>query len=322
MCVRAFVGCRTGASEACAHAFVGRRTQGFGAGRGPVLPWNEAQTARTKDEHRRWLTRHPAPLRRTPRATRRPRRPSTARAEVRRAASPRPQADAQPSPQPAVDVARLAPAAPRHLGRPPGRRPRARRAARPAAHRRPVHGRAPRARARAAEAPRRAGRRAPRVPEGARRSTTTTAATSPPFEELVHRRPEPADQVGRAVGPLRRRRAAPRHRVPPRDLPARHHVAEGARRVRDDRDRARFGCRGDRHDRDVRRGQAAVRDQHAVPRRVEGLPRQRRACTAPRPSCSRSSSRRASTTACTPSTCRSATPRAGSSRASAARTTG
>ena len=52
---------------------------------------------------------------------------------------------------------------------------------------------------------------------------------------------------------------------------------EGARRVRDDRDRPRVGCRGDRHDRHLRRGEAAVRHRHPVPRRVEGLPRQRRA---------------------------------------------
>ena len=41
-------------------------------------------------------------------------------------------------------------------------------------------------------------------------------------------------------------------RVPPREVPARHHRPHRARRVRDDRDRARVGCREHRHDGDVR----------------------------------------------------------------------
>ena len=113
-----------------------------------------------------------------------------------------------------------------------------------------------------------------RVPEGARRPRRPRRQHRR-VRGARARRPQPADQVGRAVGPLRRRGAAPRHRVPPPHVPARHHVAEGPGRVRHDRDGTRLGCRGDRHDRHLRRGEAAVRDQHAVPRRVEGLPRQR-----------------------------------------------
>ena len=58
------------------------------------------------------------------------------------------------------------------------------------------------------------------------------------FETLALRRPVAAGQVRRAVRPVRRRGPAPRHRAPPRALPARHRDARAARLLRDDRDRA------------------------------------------------------------------------------------
>ncbi len=106
-------------------------------------------------------------------------------------------------------------------------------------------------------------------------ATTTTAATSP-VRGARRRRPDPADQVRRAVGPVRLRDAAPRHGAAPRQVAARHDEPRDPRRVRDDRDRPRLGCRGHRHDRDLRRDHRRVRHPHAVPRGVEGLPRQRR----------------------------------------------
>ena len=53
-------------------------------------------------------------------------------------------------------------------------------------------------------------------------------------------RPVAAGQVRRAVRPLRRRDPAPRHRAPPRALPARRRLARAARLLRDDRDRPRL----------------------------------------------------------------------------------
>ena len=53
-------------------------------------------------------------------------------------------------------------------------------------------------------------------------------------------RPLAAGQVRRAVRPLRRRDPAPRHRAPPRALPARRRLARAPRLLRDDRDRPRL----------------------------------------------------------------------------------
>ncbi len=66
-----------------------------------------------------------------------------------------------------------------------------------------------------------------------------------------------------------------RHEGAPRQVAAGDHGPGDPRCVRHDRDRARVGCRGHRHDGDLRPRHRGVRHQHAVPRRVEGLPRQR-----------------------------------------------
>ena len=134
---------------------------------------------------------------------------------------------------------------------------------------------------------RRARRRAPRLPRGVRRRGQQRRQHRR-LRRARRRRPQPADQVGRAVGPLRVGRAAAGHEGAPRQVAPRHHEHGDPRRVRDDRDGPRLGCRGDRHDGHVRPGDRGVRHPHALPRRVEGLPRQRGRCTAsPRP-CSRS----------------------------------
>ena len=89
-------------------------------------------------------------------------------------------------------------------------------------------------------------------------------------------RPLAAGQVRRAVRPLRRRDPAPRHRAPPRALPARRRHDGPAGLLRDDRDRPRLQRAGAAHDRDLRRGRAGVRHPHARRRRAQGLHRQRR----------------------------------------------
>ena len=103
---------------------------------------------------------------------------------------------------------------------------------------------------------------------------TTTAATSPDSRSSS-RRPEPADQVRRAVGALRRRDPAPRHRVPP-GLPARGDEPRRAWRLRHDRDRPRLRCRDVATTATYDEATRGVRHQHPVPRRLEGIPRQRR----------------------------------------------
>ena len=94
-------------------------------------------------------------------------------------------------------------------------------------------------------------------------------------------RPVAAGQVRRAVRPLRRRDPAPRHRAPPRALPARRGLDGAARLLRDDGDRPRLQRAGAAHHRDLRPGDAGVRRQHARRRRAQGLHRQRRARRAP-----------------------------------------
>ena len=135
-------------------------------------------------------------------------------------------------------------------------------------------GRAPRARAQPAAPARRARRLAPRDPRGVRRPERQRREPRG-LPGARARRPEPADQVRRAVGPVRLGRLPARHQEAPRQVAAGHHRPRDPRRVRDDRDRARIGCRGHRHDGDLRPRDRGVRHPHAVPRRVEGLPRQR-----------------------------------------------
>ncbi len=99
------------------------------------------------------------------------------------------------------------------------------------------------------------------------------------------------------------------------------HGARHPRRIRDDRDRSRLGCR--QHRARPRPTTSTPATSCSTPRSAppgrttSATPRR----TAARRSSSRSSSRRASTTACTRSTCRSATSPASSCPASAARTT-
>ena len=149
------------------------------------------------------------------------------------------------------------------------------------AHRRPVGARAPRAGAGPVAAARREQRLASRVPEGVRRPREQRRQP-----RRVHgaraRRPEPADQVGGAVGPVRLGHLPARHEEALGCLVERRDRARTPRRLRDDRDRARLRRGIHRHHRDVRPRDRGVRHQHAVPRRVEGLPRQRRAARARR----------------------------------------
>ena len=91
----------------------------------------------------------------------------------------------------------------------------------------------------------------PKSPSAAR---TTTAATSPPSRSSCS--PTRRCRSSRACSGACSAAAVlhlgtERHHD---DVPARHHEPRGARRVRDDRDRSRLGCRLHRHDGDLRRG--------------------------------------------------------------------
>ena len=73
------------------------------------------------------------------------------------------------------------------------------------------------------------------------------------FETLGFGDLSPAREGRRAVRPLRRRGAAPRHGAPPRALPGRHRLARAAGLLRDDRGRPRLRRPAPAHDRDLRR---------------------------------------------------------------------
>ena len=120
-------------------------------------------------------------------------------------------------------------------------------------------------------------------------------------------RPLAAGQVRRAVRPLRRRDPAPRHRAPPRALPARRRLARAARLLRDDRDRPRLQRPGARDDRDLRRRARGVRHPHARRRRAQGLHRQRRPRRAHGRRLRPAAHAAARSAACTRCSCRSAT---------------
>ena len=82
-------------------------------------------------------------------------------------------------------------------------------------------------------------------------------------------------KAGRAVGAVRRRRAASRYPAAPRTVPARHHGPAARGLLRDDRDRTRLGRPAPADHGDVRPGRGRVRDQHAGYGGAQGLHRQR-----------------------------------------------
>ena len=143
------------------------------------------------------------------------------------------------------------------------------------ARRQSRHGRAPRAHPRPAARARRAQGRAPCLPEAVR-GRREQRREHRRIRRARRGRPEPADQVRRPVGPVRFGRAAAGHREAPREVAARHHESRDPGRLRHDGDRPRLRCGRHRNDRDVRPRHRRVRHPHPVPRRVEGLPRQRR----------------------------------------------
>ena len=147
---------------------------------------------------------------------------------------------------------------------------------------------APRARARLGAGARLRGRHRDGL------SRTSTAARARPaarvagFETLAFGDLVAAGQVRRPVRAVRRRGPAPRHRAPPRALPARRRAARAPRLLRDDRDRPRLQRAGARDDRDLRPGRrrssSSTRRTTTRARTTSATPR----ATAAWRSCSRS----------------------------------
>ena len=152
------------------------------------------------------------------------------------------------------------------------------------------------------------GAGAPRLPEVASAARRTTAATSPASRSSS--RPTRRCRSSRACSgacsaPPCMHLGTEHHHE--KYLPG-DHEPRGARRLRDDRDRPRLGCRqpsAPRRPTTRRRRSSSSTPRSARRGRTTSATRP---WTARPPSCSRSSSPRASTTACTRSTCRSATP--------------